>query len=229
MFSVVIPLYNKKRWVERCIDSVRAQTFVDWEIVVVDDGSTDGSGTVVELASQVDQRIKYYRQENAGVSVARNEGVARAKSNYIALLDADDFWDSSFLQEMADLIGLYPQAKLFAAGFSFISGQNQCRKSWVPRHPSVVCYFDLYLVGRIILSCSSCVVEKHAYMHVGGFTAGVQYHEDLEFWLKVCSRYDVACSNKHLCHYDLQVDGQASRRIEGFLHFAIPPSSIEVF
>jgi hypothetical protein len=221
MFSVVIPLYNKKKWIERCINSVRAQTVEDWEIIVIDDGSTDGSGDIVEAISLVDSRVKYFRQANSGVSVARNQGVAKARSSYVALLDADDYWGECFLQEMSELVDRFPQAKLFAAGFYFMSGSDR-RASWVPNVSGVVCYFDQYLIGRPFLSSSSCVVAKDAYIEVGGFTAGVKYHEDLEFWIKVCSKFPVVCSNQHLCHYDLQVEGQASKVIRNFRTLELP-------
>ena len=99
-FSVIMPLYNKGAYVEKAIHSVLEQTYPHYELIVVNDGSKDIS---VDVASELLKGIPNARlvnQENAGVAVARNNGVAQAKGDYICLLDADDWWDVSFLQEI---------------------------------------------------------------------------------------------------------------------------------
>src|SRR5690606_8126065 len=95
-FSVIIPLYNKENFVAATIDSVLAQSFSDFELIVVDDGSSDNSGQIVQ--SYTDKRITYIRTENRGVSSARNLGIEKASADYITFLDADDLWKPDFLQ-----------------------------------------------------------------------------------------------------------------------------------
>src|SRR5215211_4851514 len=92
LVSVVVPIYNRSSYVRAALDSLRAQTYVHWEAIVVDDGSTDGSGEVVRDLAAEDERICPYRQENRGAAEARNAGVERAKGEFIAFLDSDDAW-----------------------------------------------------------------------------------------------------------------------------------------
>ena len=113
--SVVVPLYNKEREVQRALRSVLAQTFADFEVIVVDDGSTDAS---VRVASQiVDRRIRLVRQENGGVSAARNRGISEAQASLIAFLDADDEWMPHHLETLIRLRRVYPNCQVFAAGY----------------------------------------------------------------------------------------------------------------
>lgn len=116
MISVVIPLYNKEELITVTVRSVLSQTFADFELLIVNDGSTDGSLAVVSAIS--DPRIKVINIENSGVSVARNTGIKAASHDWVAFLDADDWWDHSFLEEMTKAIKSYPEHKLFAGGRS---------------------------------------------------------------------------------------------------------------
>ena len=99
LVSIVTPCYNGSGFIAETIESVRAQTWTAWEMIVVDDGSTDDSATIVEGYAASDERIQLIRQTNGGSSSARNNGIRRARGRYIALLDADDLWDASFLEE----------------------------------------------------------------------------------------------------------------------------------
>lgn len=107
MISVVIPLYNKERQIANTLHTVFAQTFTDYEIVIVDDGSTDRSAEIV--AAMHDKRIRLIRQKNAGVSAARNRGISEARGEFIALLDADDEWKPDYLATQMHLAETYPQ------------------------------------------------------------------------------------------------------------------------
>lgn len=136
-FSVVIPVYNKEKEIRSTLETVLVQSFIDFEVVLVDDGSSDGSMEIVKGIK--DSRIRLFSQKNQGVSAARNAGIRQAVGQYIALLDADDRWEPSYLKEQYDLIQKYPQCGVFAVNYSYVysSGAkvpnrvNQDRKSVV--------------------------------------------------------------------------------------------------
>ena len=117
-FSVVIPLYNKAPYVKKALESVFAQTFRDFELIVVDDGSTDDS---LNVAKEVLDASGIYHQlihqDNAGVSTARNNGVASSNGDYICFLDADDWWAPNFLERMDWLIKEYPEAGIYGVNY----------------------------------------------------------------------------------------------------------------
>lgn len=113
-FSVIIPLYNKAPYIGKALQSVLEQTFDDFEIIVVDDGSTDDSYSVAKAVLETSERpFKLIHQENAGVSTARNKGVAASSGEYICFLDGDDWWAPTFLEKMDELIQDYPEAGIY--------------------------------------------------------------------------------------------------------------------
>src|SRR3970040_1764287 len=97
-FSVIIPVFNKEKFIEVTLKSVLNQTFIDFEILIINDGSTDNSAQLIKGFD--DPRIRYYYKENSGVSSARNDGIEKTQSNYISFIDADDYWYPDFLEEM---------------------------------------------------------------------------------------------------------------------------------
>ena len=98
--SVIIPVYNVYDWIDQCLDSIINQSFKDFEVILVDDGSTDNSDKKCEKWEQMDQRVRVIKQQNAGPSAARNKGIKTAKGEYISFIDADDWIDEDFLQEL---------------------------------------------------------------------------------------------------------------------------------
>ena len=126
MFSVIIPLYNKALYVEKAVRSVWSQTYRDFELIIVDDGSTDASLSVAESLcyelSHTDLKTKFYivSQKNSGVSTARNNGVKSARYPYLCFLDADDWWEPTFLEEMSRFIGEFPQAGIYGTGYYIV-------------------------------------------------------------------------------------------------------------
>ena len=123
MISVVIPLYNKEKSITSTLRTVLNQTFRDYEIVIVNDGSTDGS--VEEIEKVQDDRIRLVHQPNAGVSAARNRGIEEAKGDLIAFLDADDEWKPEYLATQYHLFQKYPECSVFACNYEFrdVSGK----------------------------------------------------------------------------------------------------------
>ena len=120
-FSVIIPLYNKAPYVAKAIGSVLAQTYTDYELIIIDDGSKDDSFAIALKAIEGHKRCHIYRQKNAGVSVARNIGVGLSRSDYLCFLDADDWWEPDFLMEMSRLIEEFPDAGIYGANYTIVN------------------------------------------------------------------------------------------------------------
>ena len=184
--SVVIPLYNKRQSVARGIRSVLAQSFTDFELLVVDDGSSDGSAAVVEGFS--DSRIRVLSQENQGVSVARNRGILEAKGELVAFLDADDEWQPNHLAVMAGILEERPEIQAAGAGYCVSDGES-VQEALADLFPDatqevVVDFFEAALSTQPLWS-SSVVIRRSLFAQCGLFPAGISHGEDLDMWMRV--------------------------------------------
>lgn len=182
--SVVIPLYNKAEYVSRALDSVRAQAYGDWECVVVNDGSTDGSEAVAARYAEADPRIRVVSQSNQGVSAARNRGIKEARSDWIGLLDADDEWHPEFLSAWASAVERYPAATAVFTNFLF-HGQPRLRSDESAPSQWVEDYFRFWRDQTFGICSSSVVVRRSVLEAVKGFPVGRTMGEDLETWFKL--------------------------------------------
>jgi glycosyltransferase involved in cell wall biosynthesis len=196
MISVVIPLYNKERKIANTISTVFAQTYTDYEIVIVDDGSTDSSAEIV--AAMHDERIRLIRQENAGVSAARNRGIAEARGEFIALLDADDEWKPDYLATQMQLVIDYPQCDVFATNYEFRNERGEVSPTIIRRLPFTSTsgvlsnYFEVAAVSHPPIWTSAVMARKSAFEAVGGFPVGIKSGEDLLTWARLACRYKIA-------------------------------------
>ena len=127
MISVIIPLYNKEDYISTSIKSIFKQSYNDYEIIVVNDGSTDKSVDIVKAFN--DERIRIINQKNAGVAAARNKGIEEAKGEYIAFLDADDEWKEDYLATQMELAEKYPQCDVFATNYEFCDANGKKTKT----------------------------------------------------------------------------------------------------
>lgn len=225
MFSVVIPLYNKEHTIERAIRSVLSQTVQDFEIIVVDDGSTDDGPQ--RAARIVDQRIRVIRQENQGVSAARNRGIAEAQYDLIAFLDADDEWMPTFLETIVRLVASFPQAAVFATSYLFCKGEGI---TWgpvlrgLPDPPwegILDDYFGLAARSDPPVCSSAVVARKEAIQAVGGFPVGVTAGEDLLTWARLAAHCTIAYASSQQSVYALAETGNPA----GFRQIRSPSSS----
>ena len=198
MISVVIPLYNKEALVGQTLKSVLAQSYRDFEVVVVDDGSRDGSAAVVE--SFADPRIRLIRQENAGVSAARNRGIAEARGEFIALLDGDDIWRPDYLKIQFELTQKYPQCDVFATDYCFCNSKGVEKATIIRKLPFdredgiMTNYFEVASCSNPPICSSSVMISKGAIESVGGFPVGIKSGEDLITWARLAVKYQIAYS-----------------------------------
>ncbi len=184
MVSVVIPLYNKASCIERALRSVLAQTYADFELIVVDDGSSDGGGEVVRRVG--DPRIRLVVQENAGVSAARNRGVAEARTELVALLDADDEWAPTFLENALEAMGRFPEA--VAVFGNYVRTDTMAAGMALDEAGPPMLVDDLYRfhLNHDTVMCASCVlVRRTAMLQASGFPVGRKVGEDLDSWFRL--------------------------------------------
>ena len=211
--SVVIPLYNKARHIQRAILSVLAQTYQDFELLVVDDGSTDGSGEVVR--QMTDPRIRLIAQDNAGVSAARNRGIQEATGEWIAFLDADDEWLPCFLETMMGLRYRHPEAGIYATAYRYTKNDATWRPEFshcctTPGGGLLDDYFHAAM-GPPPVSATAVMIPKSILAEVGNFPDGIRRGEDLQTWTRIALRYRVAWSSAEGAIYHLSADNRACK------------------
>jgi glycosyltransferase involved in cell wall biosynthesis len=281
MFSIVIPLYNKSQYIGKCIKTVLDQSYSDFEVIVVNDGSTDDSLQIIQSfrvpkfqssrvsefqgsrvsgfqseirnaenptpdapayrqagspkregslvsgfqSSRVSgfQSFRIINQKNAGVSVARNIGVKEARFDHIAFLDADDWWDEHFLEEMKNLVEKYPDAGIWGCNYFY-------RKNGIDRieekgldagfNEGYINYFKVYASSFCVpFNCSFVVVNKKAFNDTGGFDPQLKFGEDFDLWVRIALKYKVAYLNKPLAYSNQDIaKNQRSLGNEKSLH-----------
>lgn len=207
-FSVIMPLYNKAPYVRKAVESVVGQTFADWELWVVDDGSTDGGGEIVRAIN--DSRVHYHRQENAGVSAARNQGVTESSASLICFLDADDWWEPTFLEEMAGLTERYPDAGIYGAGYYIVkNGKKRIAPIGVNEDfkDGEINYCQIYAktLCMPLTSITVCMPRK-VFEESEGFPTDIKLGEDFLLWIHIALKHKVVLMNKPLSNYNQDVD-----------------------
>ena len=213
LFSVVIPLFNKARWIGRAIESVISQSFEDFELIIVDDGLTDDSMAVVTLFE--DSRISLIRQPNSGPSAARNKGAARAQGDWIALLDADDYWLDGHLEVLARLIREYPQCGVVTGNWwnEDLEGRRTEANSFASQSDSSVeDYFQFMVSGRgPLVNSSSVAIRKDVLDASGGFHEGLRLSEDAELWCRLTMQTTFAAYHRPMVVYFQDFSGSSTR------------------
>lgn len=186
--SVVMPVYNAQRFLKEAIDSVLSQSFSHFELILVDDCSTDASYEIMLQYEKKDIRVRTYKNsENKGVSYTRNFGVSKATHNYVAFIDSDDMWEKDKLQKQMELIGKYPQTDICYTGSAFVD-TNSRRSDFVFKVPTKVLYKEL--LKQNVVSCSSSLVKKEWLTKYP--MAHDNMHEDFAVWLSILKDGGVA-------------------------------------
>ena len=221
-FSVVIPLYNKAPYVAKAIQSVLSQTFTDYELVIVDDGSKDESAEIAAKAIESHANCRLIRQENQGVSMARNNGVAVSQGNYLCFLDADDWWTPTFLEKISRLIEDYPEAGIYGTNYTIVNETK--RKTRVANigveegfEKGYINYCQAYAKTMYMpLWTGTVCIPRNVYDEMHGFPKGIKLGEDFLLWIRIALKYKAAFLNQPLAFYNQDVD--AANRGVGRLH-----------
>lgn len=214
MFSVIVPLYNKVGYVKTAIQSIIDQTYSNFEAIIVDDGSTDGSAELVEELIYGCDNFKLIHQSNVGVAAARNIGVAESNGEYLCFLDADDWWESSFLEEMALLVKEYPDAGLYASNYIYYKpGKTHIainNPTGFMNYPKTYYENDAMPVTSITVCISRNVFDR-----AGGFPENIKLGEDFLLWSKIAVEDKIAFLNKPLAYYnnDIPANLRATRNL----------------
>ena len=207
-FSIVIPLYNKQTHAKETIDTILSQTYQDFEIVIVNDGSKDNSLKIVE--SIKDSRIRIINQVNQGVSAARNNGIKESKAPYIVFLDADDIWLSNFLETIHDMTINFPEAGMYATRYELVDNKNQHTSLDIQALPNknyiglIPNYFKSVTLGDLPVCASAVCIPKKIFSENNiWFPVDEKYGEDQHVWARVAMKYEIAYNTKVCALYML--------------------------
>lgn len=221
-FSVIIPLYNKAPYVAKAIESVLSQTFNDYELIIVDDGSKDNSAAIAAQTIEGHANCRLVRQENAGVSMARNNGVAFSQGEYLCFLDADDWWEPMFLKEIANLIEEFPDAGIYGTNYTIVNeGKHKTRVARIGVEDGFekgyINYCQAYAKTMYMpLTSISVAIPRMVFEEMQGFKKGIKLGEDFLLWIHIALKYKVAFLNNPLAYYNQDVD--VANRGVGHLH-----------
>lgn len=213
-FSIVIPLYNKAAYITGTLTSALSQRFTDFEVIVVDDGSTDGGPELV--TAMADPRVRMVRQPNAGVSVARNTGIALARGEWVAFLDADDWHHPLYLASLLAAQEAHPQADTVATGFISIPDQPAL---WPPRWPTCAERPAIELItnlptrwmrGPSLCTSAVCVRTSRLQQMQPCFPPGESQGEDLDLWFRLAEETPIALVQAPLMAYRVAAEGSLS-------------------
>lgn len=214
--SIIIPTYNRANVIENSIRSVLNQSYTEYELLVVDDGSTDDTESVIE--SFQDERIRYIKlPENKGVAAARNEGIRQAKYDYIAFQDSDDYWKENKLEKQMAFLTKHPEIALLYCPY-------ECKKAdgsaiivpndSIPMSEKQGNIYE-YMLRRNTIGTPSVLLRKECLENSGIFNENLTCLEDWEFFLRISKNYEVAFQNEVLVYVNLSSDG-VSHNVSGY-------------
>ena len=201
-----MPLYNKAPYVRKALESIIAQTYKDWELIIIDDGATDNSATICEdfLSRLSTLNSRLISQANSGVAAARNNGVAASHGEFLCFLDADDWWSPSFLEEMDKLITEYPNAGIFCTNYTYYKPGKTSVALNLPT--GYINYPAVYVrTGAMPVISSAVCMPSRVFYEMGGFPVGIKLGEDFLLWAKTALHYPVAFCEKPLSYYNNDV------------------------
>lgn len=212
-FSVIIPLYDKEDFIAKAVDSVLFQTFSDFEIIVVNDGSTDKSTDVI--ADFDDDRLRIFNTENKGAAAARNLGIKNARGKLIAFLDADDCWEKDHLSALRKLYHTFADAGLYCTGYSRIYSEkvkkravfNGISEDFFGVVPN---YFEASFADSLA-SASSVCIPATVFNTVGLFDTAMRTGEDTDMWIRIALACTVALHNIATANYNVYVRNSLSK------------------
>ncbi len=205
LVSVFIPVYNAELFVAQAIESVLAQTYLHYELIVVNDASTDGTAEVIARYQDHPKVRIHHNPTNLGMAPNWNVGLCLAQGDLVAKLDADDFYEPNFLEEIVPVLQRHPAVGLVFSGVNLIHGNGRLTQerryliSWVRSGRK---FLQQLLQACVIRSPTVCV-RRVCYEHLGGFLPEMKLHADWEMWVRIAAHYDVGYVARYLASYRL--------------------------
>lgn len=216
--SIILPTYNRAHCIKKAVESVLRQTYSQWELLVVDDGSTDDTEAIIAAYAASDHRVRYYRQpSNKGVSAARNEGIRQARYDYIAFQDSDDVWHEDKLEKQMRVFSENPDVGLV---YCAIQGTRQDGREVLIPDQSIersLLYGNLYklLLQGNVIGAPAVVMRKACAGQCGGFDETLSCLEDWEMFVRIAKSYEIGYVDEALVDADFH-DGGVSSRAGGY-------------
>ena len=186
-FSVIIPAYNRAPFLKKAVLSVLSQTYSDFELIIVDDGSTDGTEKFISSVS--DTRLRYFKQDNHGVSHARNRGIDASLGDFVAFLDSDDLWTTKKLKKTAEHISLFPEISIFHTEETWLRrGEKLGQKK---KHAKPSGWVFKSALPLCCIGMSTSVVKKDIFSAIGNFDETFEACEDYDLWLRAVNIFEI--------------------------------------
>ena len=219
LVSIITPMYNGERFVGQTIDSVLSQTYPNWEMIVIDDGSKDKGPEVVNKYALIDSRIKLISQSNAGSGAARNNGIKQANGQFIALLDADDTWNADFLEKQLQLMKDKGALLVYSSHTRIDETSNECLQPFIV--PEKITYSDL--LKTCYISCLTGLYDTEKFGKVYLREDMRNLRDDYVYWLEIMKKVKVAYGNKEILANYRILGSSASRKKRKviFPHFKV--------
>lgn len=212
-FSVIIPLYNKEKYILNTLNTVINQTFTDFEIIIINDGSTDNS---FNIASKIENnRIQIFTQKNQGAAVSRNNGIKKASGQYIALLDADDLWYPNHLKALKKQIDLFPNAGLYCNNYEVYYTPKFKQNAHFNFKYDETCLIVKDFFKASIINCiawtSAVAFSKNTFNTIGGFDPYLKTAQDIDLWIRIALKHSVSFNPETTMSYKLYIDESLSK------------------
>ena len=215
-FSVIIPLYNKEKYISKTLETVLNQSFQDFEVIVINDGSTDNSKAIVD--NYDDSRISIFSKENKGLSHTKNYGIQQANGTYMAFLDADDLWNDRYLETCFSQIESHPDFKVFATNYNLFWPKKHVeltkKDNKISEYKSISRYTDII---KYPISQSSFIVHKSVFEKAGYFDDSINYGEDEDYYIRCLKHFKISYNPNPLIFYRLGIDNQMTQPNTSFI------------
>lgn len=216
-FSVIIPTFNRRPFLEKAVNSVLSQNYRKYELIIIDDGSTDSTQELLENYN--DKRIVYKKIPHSGVSSARNKGLELSTGDFIAFLDSDDWWKENKLSVTAAYIQQYPDLKIFHTEEVWFKNGKKMPQKKKHRKPDGKVYSKA--LSLCCISISTASVKKDVFDEIGVFDEALPACEDYDFWLRSTNKYPVKLIKEELTLKDGGRKDQLSSSVWGLDRFRI--------